>query len=295
MNSKDFLLGIAVTFVWGINFSVIKLGLSSLDPFTLAGLRFSLCALPLVFIIPKPDVSMSYIVSYGLFFGVGLWGLTSLGIYWGISAGVASLVLQTSVFLTILMGYLFLHETIDTIKMTGFIFALAGLVCIIQLTDGSVTFYGMVLVLVAALCWSVANIIVKKSGTTRIFSFIIWSSLFSPIPLFFLAYATQGSIVFINFFENLDKTAIFSILFQVYPTTLLGYWVWNSLLKKYPTTSVAPLSLLVPIFGLLGSHIIFNEVIGTGKILACLLIISGLLVSLFGQSLWLKFKHEVAS
>ena len=287
MSFKDFLIGVLITFIWGVNFSVIKLGLLSLDSFMLTGFRFMLCALPLVFFIKKPDVKMSYIISYGLIFGVGLWGMVTLGIYFGISAGVASLVLQSSVFFTIILGAIILKEKIDKSKKIGFIFALFGLALIISVTDGSVTIVGVILVLIGAISWSVANILVKKSGVKEMFPFIIWSSLFSPIPLFILAYLTQGSIVYVDFFKHLDSMAIFSILFQVYPTTLIGYWVWNSLLQKYPISNVAPLSLLVPIFGLLGSFLIFNEEIGALKVLACIFIMLGLIVNVFGKRLFL--------
>jgi len=287
MSFKDFLIGVLITFIWGVNFSVIKLGLLSLDSFMLTGFRFMLCALPLVFFIKKPDVKMSYIISYGLIFGVGLWGMVTLGIYFGISAGVASLVLQSSVFFTIILGAIILKEKIDKSKKIGFIFALFGLALIISVTDGSVTIVGVILVLIGAISWSVANILVKKSGVKEMFPFIIWSSLFSPIPLFILAYLTQGSIVYVDFFKHLDSMAIFSILFQVYPTTLIGYWVWNSLLQKYPISNVAPLSLLVPIFGLLGSFLIFNEEIGALKVLACIFIMLGLIVNIFGKRLFL--------
>jgi len=290
MNFKDFLLGVLITFIWGLNFSVIKLGLISLDPFMLTAFRFMLCAFPLVFFIKKPDIKMSYMISYGLFFGVGLWGMVTLGIYFGISAGVASLVLQSSVFFTIIFGALILNEKINNFKKFGFIFALLGLGLIISLTDGSVTIIGIIFILIGSISWSIANILVKKSGVKEVFSFIIWSSLFSPIPLFILAYLTQGSIVYIDFFEDLDYIAVFSILFQVYPTTLIGYWVWNLLLIKYPVSSVAPLALLVPIFGLLGSYFIFNEEIGTLKILACIFIMLGLVVNVFGQRLILVIK-----
>jgi O-acetylserine/cysteine efflux transporter len=290
MKARDFLLAIAITAIWGINFSVIKIGLTSLDPFTLSGMRFLLCAVPLVFFIKKPAVSIKYIIAYGLVFGVGLWGLVSLGIYFGVSAGVASLVLQMSAFLTVIMSYFVLHENIDAVKKIGFLLALAGLVCIIGVTDGSVTYAGLSLVLAGAFSWSIANIIVKKSGVKEIFSFLIWSSLISPIPLFILAYLTEGQNVFVDFVDHMDNKTIFSILFQVYPTTLFGYWIWNLLLKKYPASSVAPLSLLVPIFGLLGSYLIFDEPIGVAKILACVLIIGGLLVSTFGSKVWISLQ-----
>jgi len=293
MKQNDLILTIFVTFIWGVNFSVIKLGLISLDPFILAGMRFLLCALPLVFFIKKPEVPMKYIITYGLLFGVGLWGMVSLGIYFGISAGMASLVLQMSAFFTVILASIILNENIDITKKLAFVVALLGLTLIISVTDGSVTSLGLILVLVGAVSMSFTNIIVKKIGNKNLFSFMVWASLFSPVPLFILAFLTQGEVVFTNFFENLDNTAIFSILFQVYPTTLFGYWIWNKLLHKYPVSSVAPLSLLVPIFGLAGSYFIFGETIGFIKILASFLIILALLINTYGQKLYKKIYEGV--
>ncbi len=287
MSIKDFIFAVLITAIWGLNFSIVKIGLSSLDPFTLAGLRFLLCAFPLVFFIKKPDVSMRYVVVYGLTFGVGLWGMVYLGLLFGVSAGMASIVLQMSAFLTVILGVIFLKESLDKIKILGFMIAIIGMGFIASVTDGSVTFLGLMLVLLGALAMSVTTIIVKISGAKRIFSFIIWSSLFSPIPLFVLAYLTQGQDVFSDFVTNIDDKAIFSILFQVYPTTLFGYWVWNSLVDKYQVSRVAPISLLIPIFGVLGSFLIFNEQVGLEKMIAGVLIMTGLLISTFSH----KFKR----
>jgi O-acetylserine/cysteine efflux transporter len=289
MQPKDFFLAVLITAIWGVNFSLIKLGLVSLDPFTLAGFRFLLCALPLVFFIEKPDVPLKYVAAYGLLFGVGLWGIVSLGIYYGVSAGIASLVLQFSAFLTVFLGFLLLKEDISVFKKWGTALAFAGLALIITITDGSVTYIGLALILLGAFSWSLANIIVKKSGTRTMFSFVVWSSLFSPIPLFLLGFATQEQHSLIQSILHIDRNAVLSILFQVYPTTLFGYWVWNSLLKKYPASTVAPLSLLVPIFGLLGSVMLFDEALGLTKITACLLIVSGLLVSVMGDRIFRSF------
>jgi O-acetylserine/cysteine efflux transporter len=285
MKQKDLLLAIFVTFIWGVNFSVIKLGLIDLDPFILSGMRFLLCAFPLVFFVKRPEVHIKWLISYGLLFGVGLWGMVYLGIYFGISAGMSSLVLQMSAFLTVILGAVLLDEKVDITKKIAFVIALFGLLLILSVTDGSVTTLGLILVLIAAVALSFTNIIIKKAGTKNLFSFMLWSSLFSPIPLFLLAYLTSGGIVFSNFFENFSNMAVFSILFQVYPTTLLGYWIWNTLIHKYPVSSVAPLSLLIPIFGLGGSYFIFDEKIGLIKIIASSLIILALVINTFGKRL----------
>ncbi|WP_416414262.1 EamA family transporter [Pantoea sp. App145] len=285
MKLHHLLLAILITAIWGINFSVIKLGLSSVDPFVLAGIRFTLCALPALFFIPKPNVAWRYIISYGLIFGIGLWGVVNLGIKTGISAGIASLLLQFSAFFTILLGSMVFNERLTRYQIAGFLVACAGLMSIVFITDGSVTLSGMLLVLAGAIAWSIANIINKKSATTQVFSFLVWSSAFSPVPLFLLDWLLYGTSGYISLFNQMDTSAVLSILFQVYPNTLFGYWVWNSLLKQYPVSTVAPLSLLVPVFGILGSMMIFGEQISVVKILALLLIITGLAIGLYGHRL----------
>ncbi|WP_095129024.1 EamA family transporter [Pseudomonas sp. Irchel s3h14] len=283
MKARHLLLAISITAIWGANFSVIKLGLTTVDPFILAGIRFTLCALPAIFFIPKPDVQWRYIIGYGLVFGIGLWGVVNLGIKSGLSAGIASLVLQFSAFFTILLGSWIFKETISRFQYAGMGLALCGLLSIVSIVDGTVTTAGLILVLLGAVAWSAANVINKKAKTTQVFAFLVWSSAFSPIPLFALDYVVNGSTGYSALVNQLDYRAVLSILFQVYPNTLFGYWVWNSLMKRYPVSTVAPLSLLVPVFGLLGSVMIFNETLSLNKIVAVVLIVSGLGVGLYGQ------------
>ena len=285
MKTHHLLLAVLITAIWGVNFSVIKLGLHSVDPFILAGIRFTLCALPALFFIKKPDVPWRYIISYGLVFGIGLWGLVNLGIKTGLSAGIASLLLQFSAFFTLILGSRIFKERLSRYQIIGFIIACAGLISVVFITDGSVTLSGMLLVLAGAVAWSIANIINKKAATGQVFAFLVWSSAFSPIPLFLLGWLVNGGSGFSLLFSHMDARAVLSILFQVYPNTLFAYWVWNSLLKQYPVSTVAPLSLLVPVFGILGSMVIFGESITLTKVVALLLIICGLAVGLYGQRL----------
>ncbi|MBR8314012.1 EamA family transporter [Burkholderia dolosa] len=289
MKLRDILLAVFITAIWGLNFSVIKLGLQSVDPFILAGIRFTLSAFPAVLLIRRPNVGLRYLAAYGLLFGIGLWGIVNLGIQAGLSAGIASLVLQFSAFFTILLGAAVFKESVTRYQIAGIAVALVGLACIITITDGTATPLGVTLVIVGAIAWSTANIVIKKSGTKDVLAFLVWSSLFAPIPLFVIAFLQHGAAGYAATFAHIDGKAVFSILFQAYPTTLFGYWIWNVLLKKYPVSTVAPLSLLVPIFGMLGSVAIFGEHVGRPKILATLFIVLGLAIGLYGKHLGLLF------
>lgn len=230
-------------------------------------------------------MGIGYLASYGLLFGVWLWGVVNLGIQAGLSAGIASLVLQFSAFFTILLGSFVFKESISRYQYAGIVLALIGLAAIITITDGSVSTLGVALVVIGALSWSVANIIIKRAGTKDVLAFLVWSSLFCPVPLFAIALSQHGTQIYVETLSRLNWSAIFSILFQVYPTTLFGYWAWNKLLKTYPVSRVAPLSLLVPIFGMVGSVLVFGEHIGTPKVAATALVVLGLAIGLYGKQI----------
>jgi len=147
MKIGHLLLAISITAIWGVNFSVIKLGLIAVDPLVLAGIRFTLCALPAILFIPKPDVQWRYIVGYGLVFGIGLWGVVNMGIKAGLSAGIASLVLQFSAFFTIVLGSWIFKEAISRYQLAGIGIACCGLLSILSIADGTVTMAGLGLAL----------------------------------------------------------------------------------------------------------------------------------------------------
>jgi len=53
-------------------------------------------------------------------------------------------------------------------------------------------------------------------------------------------------------------------------------------MKKYEATLIAPISLPIPIFGILSANIIFNEDIGFYKIIATICILLGIYTLVFG-------------
>ena len=278
MKKNDLILAVLVMVVWGLNFSVIKLGVNEIDPLLLTALRFTLATFPAIFFVKKPEVSWVYLVVYGWLFAIGIWGMATWSIQAGLSAGMASVLLQMNVVFGLFLGYFLLKEKVATKKIIGSGIALAGLLLSLTVTDGSVTQSGLTLILCAALSWSLASITVKKAGTKQVFAFSLWAMAFAPIPLFLIVYCQSGTEEFVQLSTQFNGRVIFSVLFQAYPVTLLGYWIWNRLLITYPLTTVAPLTLLVPVFGLLGGVLFYQEEVGMIKLIASLCVISGILI-----------------
>ena len=289
MNKHHLFIAIAVSCLWGFNFSIIKLGVSEMDPLILTGLRFTFAAFPAVFFIKKPQVPLSVLALYGLTFGVGVWGMLTISIHLGVSAGMSSLILQSSAFIGVLLGVLLLKEKLSNARKIGLLISMLGLALIFVIEDGSVTLVGILFTFFAAISLSIISLIIKKVVINDMFAFVVWSSLFAPIPLLVLSFMVNGFSSFNALINNVNYLGIFSVLFQAYPVTLLGYWLWNKLVAQYPMSTMAPLTLLVPLFGLLGSVIFYNEQIGLIKLLACLMILSGIAIG-FSEKLLLKMR-----
>ncbi|GAC30234.1 EamA family transporter [Brumicola pallidula] len=279
MSKKDICISIALMCLWGFNFSAIKMGAEQMDPILLTALRFTFAVFPAIFFIRRPPEALTYLIAYGVVFGLGVWGMMVWSITLGVSAGMAGLLMNMSIMSSLALGYFLLREKITVNKIIGAFFAVGGLLASLLVDDGSVPLKALPLALIAAFSWSLLAYIVKSSKTQHVFAFSVWGMLFAPLPLIIFAYISKGSQPFIDLPTQLNSEICFSILFQAYPTTLLGYWIWNKLTVKYPLSTMAPFTLLTPIFGLIGSVIFYNENITPMKLLSFALILSGLAIS----------------
>ncbi|MGY2572526.1 EamA family transporter [Vibrio sp. C8] len=281
MQGKHLLLVIGVMVIWGVNFSAIKLGVNQLDPFLIAAARFILATFPIIFFVKKPNVPIKYLMAYGLVFGTGIWGMAYCSIAFGLSSGMASVLLQLDVLTSIAVGALLYKEIITKQMWFGIIAALIGLTLSIIYTNGNITLLGFVFILIAAICWPMMGVIIRHSGTKAPFAFNIWGMLFAPIPLVLLSIAINGVEGLITTYEQWNGSAWFSVLFQAYPTTLFGYWVWNKMVLSYPMSKLAPLTLLTSVFALLSGYLFFAETLSTVQWISCTLFLAGIVAVLY--------------
>jgi O-acetylserine/cysteine efflux transporter len=293
----------AVIVIWGLNFVVMKVGLSGLSPFVMGGLRFCVAALPLLLLIKPPALPWRYLLAYGLAQGLGQFGLLFMGLQLGMTAGMASVVMQTQVFFTLLLGMPVLHERTRPLQWVGLGVALLGLLaiaCAHGEGPGQMTLIGFVLTLGAALMWAISNLVGRLAARVSDYeplNFIAWSSLVPIVPFFALAVWQQGRAEVIAQISQIDLAGAAAVLYLGLLATLLAYSLWTRLLKRHPAAKVAPWSLLVPVVGLWAAAVAFGERplplqwAGTAAVLLGLLINQG---AAWWQSRAVKALHAAA-
>lgn len=283
------LLALCVIAIWGINFVVIQIGLRELPPILLTFLRFFFAAFPAVFFIKRPQIPFKMLFAYAMLMFTLDFAFLFSGMYAGVSSGIASLTLQTQVFFTAILAMIFLKEKLTLWKILGALVAFCGIGLVAINTGGDVNTLGLLLVEFAALSWAGGNLVSKKIGKVDMFSLVVWGSLVAWPPLLLLSFILEYGKWSVESILNVSWLTIGSVAYLVYPVTLFGFAIWSWLLSRHAASTVAPFTLLVPIFGFSSSALILGEGMQSWKIGAGFLIVFGLVINLYGGRLFALF------
>jgi O-acetylserine/cysteine efflux transporter len=275
------LLALAVVAVWGSNFVVIRIGLDHLPPLLFATLRFIFALAPAVFFIKRPDVPWRDLAAYGVLIGAGQFGLLYIAMNGHISPGLASLVVQSQAFFTVALAMGLSGERVKPFQIAALALAAAGIALILWRTDGSATPLGLGLVLLAGLSWAGGNIVSRRSPNANMLGFVVWASLFSVPPLAAMSLVFEGWPAIRQGLLAADAITWAAVAWQSVGNTLFGYAVWGWLLSRHPAATIAPMSLLVPVFGMAGSALVLGEALPAWKLAAAGLVMAGLAVNVF--------------
>lgn len=285
LTPKHLFLALVTVFVWGTNFIAIYLGLKELPPFLFCTIRFALSALPFVFFLPRPKAPIIYILGFGLFNFALQFGLLFRGIHLGLSPGLASLVMQVQVFFSIGLAFLFFKEKPDWFKILGSLVSFAGIGIVAAHVGGDVTLIGLILTLLASLAWASGNMFTKKINAGSPLSLVVWGNLIALPFMAAASYFIDGTTAITHSLENISWTAIGAIAYVVYVSTHLGYGIWGYLIKMYPTSTVVPYTLLIPVVGFLSSTLFLDEQLTDWKLWASFFIMGGLVFNLFEKKI----------
>jgi len=294
LSRKDYLCALAVVLIWGSNFVVMKIGMRGLSPMTLGALRFALAAFPLILFVRPPRLPWRWIAAYGLVQGLGQFGLLFTALKFGMPAGMASLVIQTQAFFTLILAAPVLHERAQRHHWIGLGVAALGLAVIAGGRGegpGQMTMLGFALTLGAAFMWAVSNLIVRlasrKAPGYDPFAFIAWSSAAPVLPFLLLAVLIDGWEPVVGMVTGMGWREALSVLYLAMLATLLAYTLWTQLLTRHAAAKVAPFSLLVPVVGLWAASMAFGETLRPLQWLGAACVLAGLVLNQLGGR-WLR-------
>lgn len=296
-NRLDFTAALGVVVLWGLNFVVMKLALREFTPWQLGALRYAFAALPLVLLVPRPRLHPGWLLAYGLFQGVGQFGLLFLALKVGMTAALASVLMQTQVFFTALFGLVMLRERPGRPQQAGLALAALGLGCFAMNYAGggaagaavaATTVAGFVLNLVAASMWAASNIVARRAQQAapdfQALGFVVWASLVPILPFIGFSLMFDPPELRWRWLEA-SWMGWASAAYLGWLATVLGYSLWTGLLQRHPANRVAPFSLGVPVIGLAAGMGLLGEPVTGWQWAGAALVVAALAATVLGPRL----------
>jgi O-acetylserine/cysteine efflux transporter len=248
-----------VVLIWGLNFVVIEAGLADIPPLLFLAIRFMVVCIPAVFFIKPPGIGFRRVVLIGAFLSLGQFAGLYISLALGMPPGLASLLVQSQVVLTVLVAVVLLKERPSRKQIVGIVIGMVGLSVVVIGHSQVAPLLPLVVCLLGALSWAIGNVLARQAKAASGLSLTIWSGLVVPIPAFLLSLAVDGPVAIGEALAGFDWVAVLSTLYTAGLASLVGYGIWNSLLARYPTSAVVPFTLLVPIIGILTAWLVKAE------------------------------------
>jgi O-acetylserine/cysteine efflux transporter len=278
--ARSIALVVLVTAVWGVNFVVIHVGLDHFPPLLFNALRFTVMAVPAIFLVGRPRVAWRIVLGFGFLLGVVKFGLLFVSLDLGLPVGLSSLLLQLQVIFTIGFAAVALRERPRREQVAGAAIAFAGLAVIGIDRAASAPVLPFALILGAAAAWGVTNVMTRMAQPPDPLALLVWASLVPPLPLLGLSLLFEGPAEIGDALAGVDAAAIAALLFVALVSGLFGFAAWTSLLNRHTAASVTPFALLVPVFGIASAALLLGERPSALELGGAVLICAGLAATL---------------
>jgi len=275
---RDLLLLVGITLIWGLNLIVSKVGVSEFPPITFTVMRFAVVGILLMPFLKFRAGQMSALVVAGVLSSGLQFALNFSGISLADNVSSLAIVSQLGVPFTTLLGVALLGEVVRWRRWTGIVLSFAGVLVIGLDSDLVRHWRAIVLVASSAFVASLGLIAVKKLQGFKpleLQSWFAWVSLPVLVPL---AIGLERPTV--ETFTHASLNAWGALAFTAIASSIVAHTCYYHLVQRYPVTSVAPLTVLSPIFSLIFGVLLLNEhlsgrmLLGTGLTLAGVVIIT---------------------
>ncbi|HWM32846.1 MAG TPA: EamA family transporter [Pseudolysinimonas sp.] len=259
MTVRHTLLALLVVVIWGLNFLAIDAGLDDMPPLLFLAIRFTFVVFPAIFFLRPPKIGWRNIVLIGGFLSLGQFALLYISLKLGMPPGLASLLHQSQVVLTVIVAAVLLRERPTRRQLLGIVIGMLGLAVVVAGHGQVAPWVPIVVLFGASLSWAIGNVLTRRAQAPGSLSLVVWSGAVVPIPAFGLSLVVESPDAVFSALGNIGWPAVLSTLYTVVLSSLVGYGIWNHLIATYPASAVVPFALLIPIVGILAAWIAVGE------------------------------------
>jgi len=271
---------------WGLNFPAVKILIGGISPWTLRSIGLTLGGMLLATVTLASGQSLAVPKRHWRDLAIaGLLALAGFNMFAVFAqllmpASRAAILIYTMPLWSVLFAWLILGEEIDRLRGLSLTIGGLGLAILsipfwLQIHAGEPP-YGLVFVLGAAISWAFGTVYLKRSRIEATpLAITTWQVLAGA------AVTTIGMLLFETPRIELTPLITATLAYHIIFPQAVAYALWFGLMARVSASTAAIVTLLVPIFGVIGAVILLGErptpvdLAGFGLILVAVLLDQG--------------------
>ncbi len=269
---------VAINSIWGLNIVAVKLSADRFPPVFLTFLRFLIVGLIVWPWLRVRRGEMRWLLTAAVCSGGLQFALLYSGVALSGSMSSVALASQLGVPFATLLSVAFLGERIHWRRWVGIGMAFAGVATIGFSPEVFHSWSGLLLIVLAAFIGAVGLIAIKRVRDLEpleLQAWLAWGSVPILLPLSLLLEDGQwGSL------RGAGLVGWGALLYSALLASLVSHTVYFAMIRRYPVTSVAPVTVLTPLFSILFSVLLLGDVLDGRMVAGGLLTLAGVMVIL---------------
>ena len=209
-----------------------------------------------------------WVLAVGVAIGVVKFSLLFIGMDVGMPAGLASLVLQAQALFTVVLAAAAAARADRRLAGAGLAVAFGGLALVAGGLDGVATAAGFALVIAAAAAWGFGNLALKRAAPADPLRFMTGCASSRRSRCSRSRSPSRARREICDAIAGADLGGVGAVLYLAFAATTVGWGLWGALMARYPASTVAPFSLLVPVFGLSFGALLLGEPVTVRELVA---------------------------
>jgi len=278
ISGRDFTFLIIINLIWGLNLIASKIGVGQFPPIFFTALRFgSVAVLVLPFLRIKRG-QMRNLLAAVVFTGPAAFALLFLGVHLVKDASMVAIASQMGVPFSTLLSVWLLGETIRWRRRLGIALAFGGIVIIGFDPRAFEYWQGLMVVVLSCLVSSLGLIFLKRLTGIRPLEMQAWIAVVGGPVLLLTSLAFESGQW--NAIVNADLSGWLALAFTTVMSSLIAHTGWYYLVSRYPVTSLSPVTLLSPLFGVFFGVILLHDQLTPRMLLGGAITLVGVLIVL---------------
>ena len=273
-----------ITFIWGYAWVIMKASLAYMGPFTFSSLRFLTGSITMIIIVVllrlgvPPRRYWGHLAVIGFLQTAVVFLLVMFALRF-VDAGKSSVLLYSMPMWSSLLAARFLGEKLTLSKIIGLVMGVIGLIVIVGWDFINFNQPGVIiseiLIIIAAIAWGISNVYyrnfvndlpqVQVSACQMLFGTLV-------IVLTTVIMEWQEPVIW-------NIQSIYYILFTGIFASAFCFTLWFVVMSEIDMATATISTMLVPVFGLILSQLIFAEKMTASVLLGSGLIIFGIIIA----------------